>query len=384
MSKKDTLKKTAGKKPNKKGEEPKTKKPDDALIKTSISPSEVSAVLKAYENERMKTPTKEEDIFSAAKSRQFKDFIKEEWALRAIKTFYEKSCIFLSKFVSMKIDKKKEIALRRDLEYLWMNIEPNQTMSLALVGMFFFFIISAFLVMTGAVCGPIGMIFALIGIFVFFYVPSYPHKMAEEKRKRSMGEMPMVVLYLVMYLRNTPVLEGGIQFAAEHLKGPIALDLRKMMWDVETRLQLSVEEGIGHYAEMWSVHDPDFAQVLRLLAGSINEPNSKRRMQILDMAVSRIMESTSENMVHYTQALKTPVTMLHALGVILPVMGLVMFPMVIMFLGDMVDSKSLFIFYDILLAGIVFFKGSDIVRGRPETVTSMTTVKSHPSIPRPG
>ena len=45
-----------------------------------------------------------------------------------------------------------------------------------------------------------------------------------------------------------------------------------------------------------------------------------------------MLEETYEKMLHYAQNLKSPITMLHMLGIILPILGLVILPLVVSFM----------------------------------------------------
>ncbi len=201
---------------------------------------------------------------------------------------------------------------------------------------------------------------------------------------RSMGEMPMVLLYLVMYLRNTPVVEGAIRFAAIHLEGPIAMDFRKLMWDVETRKYINIEEALMRYTHLWMKWNKEFAGSIRLVQSSTYEADDARRIGMLDQAVDMMLTGTAERMKHYAQGLRMPVTVIHTMGIILPVMGLVMFPMIVMFMSDMVSSSSLFFSYDVMLFILVYFFANQVMAGRPETYSGVGEEFEHPDIAPPG
>ena len=77
-----------------------------------------------------------------------------------------------------------------------------------------------------------------------------------------------------------------------------------------------------------------------------------------------ILTETYERMLHYAQNLKSPVTMLHMLGIILPILGLVILPLVVSFLQD-VRWYSIALLYNIALPLIVFYFGKNILAKRP-------------------
>jgi len=274
--------------------------------------------------------------------------------------------------------------MKADLEYLWFAITPSQVLGLGLVFMMGLMALTFILVLTGAVCIPLAFLFAIVGLMIFVFMPRYLANIAAQKRKRSMGEMPMLVLYMAMYLRNNPVIEGAVRFAAFHLRGPIALDFRKLLWDVEIRKYLTVDEALNRYTELWSKWDKNFSDSMKLIQGSINEPDTKRRQGMLTAGVNNITAGASERMQHYTQDLKMPLTVLHALGIVLPIMGLVLFPMVVMFMSDLVSSSSLFVVYDVFIAGMVLFFGVNMLQSRPATSTIVSDISDHPDMPKRG
>jgi MFS family permease len=70
-------------------------------------------------------------------------------------------------------------------------------------------------------------------------------------------------------------------------------------------------------------------------------------------------------MLHYAQDLKTPITMLHMLGVILPILGLVIFPLMGSFIGGLVKWYHLSFIYNIILPIIILTIGNSLLAKRP-------------------
>ena len=357
---------------------------DLKAYKSTIDHERVKKILSQYQYNKVRPIREEQTVYEAIESREFKEFEKEELQLRVVKSVFEKLCTFFSKFMTVNPSQKQQAKMQSELDYLWFPVKPEQVMSVGIFVMIGLIAFSLILAVSGLVCLPISFIFAIIGIAVFIYMPRYPSVLADRKRKRSMGEMPMVVLYMVMYIRNIPVMEGAVRFAAVHLSGPIALDFRKLLWDVEMRRYLNITESLTHYTDLWSKWDKEFADAIKLLMASVQEPNTKRRQAMLASAVEQITTGTAEKMTHYTQELKTPLTVIHSLGVTLPVMGLVMFPMVVMFMADMIDTGSLFFVYDFFLAGMVAFFSLRVLQTRPASMATMEATSDHPDIPKPG
>ena len=71
----------------------------------------------------------------------------------------------------------------------------------------------------------------------------------------------------------------------------------------------------------------------------------------------------------------------HAMGIILPILGLVLFPLVAIFLG--VGAVALFIGYDVILPFVLFFTISRILDRRPSTF-SRIDISESPDVPEDG
>ena len=71
----------------------------------------------------------------------------------------------------------------------------------------------------------------------------------------------------------------------------------------------------------------EFIESMHLIEASLYEASEGRRLDSLDKSLSVILEETYEKMLHYAHNLKGPLTALHMLGIILPILGLVILPL---------------------------------------------------------
>ena len=78
-------------------------------------------------------------------------------------------------------------------------------------------------------------------------------------------------------------------------------------------------------------------------------------------------------MKHYAQGLKTPVMILNALGAMLPVLGMIMLPLISVFMGDAITASHLFLVFNILLPGFLYWFMQRVLSSRPPTVNSQPT-----------
>src|SRR3989344_4037257 len=209
------------------------------------------------------------------------------------------------------------------------------------------------------------MIFLITGLLVFFYFPRLPIYIATRWRLRASNQMVTCILYVAIYMRHTSNLEHAIKFAAQHIDAPLSLDLRKIFWDMETRKFSTIKESLDHYLESWRYYNLEFVTAFHLIESSLFEPTESRRLDLLDKALNVILEGTYEKMLHYAQDLKGPITTLHMLGVILPVLGLVIFPLLGAFLQGLVKWYHLAFIYNLVLPLAVFALGMNFLTKRP-------------------
>ena len=176
--------------------------------------------------------------------------------------------------------------------------------------------------------------------------------------------MVLCIFYVVTFMRHTSNLEMALEFAAEHLSPPLSFDLKKVLWDVETEKYESVKESLDMYLETWRKWNMEFIESFHLIESSLYEPSESRRLTLLDKSLDVILTETYEKMLHYAHNLSSPITMLHMLGVILPILGLVILPLVVNFIGG-VQWYHLATLYNVLLPIGVYFMGKSILAKRP-------------------
>ncbi len=304
----------------------------------------------------------EKDVFS-------KDYsVFREEALRLSNTFYERACNYAENLVKVEPKPEDAAKLMEAIDRTHLNITPTGAFSLATLTM-------AVSVLFGFAIGFVSYLlldkaqiflasfFILGGIFSLKPLSKYPIYLAAKWRLQASNQMVMCILYIVMYMRHTSNLEHALMFAGEHVGNPLALDLRKIMWDVETRRFSTVKEALDNYLDSWKDYNLPFVESFHLIEGSVVEGDAKRRLEMLEKALEVMLEGTYESMLHYAQNIKNPITTLHMLGVILPILGLIVLPLLGSFLG--VKWYQLGLIYNFILPLVVYFIGYSIMSKRP-------------------
>ncbi|MFH1972833.1 MAG: hypothetical protein ABIJ18_05130 [archaeon] len=287
-------------------------------------------------------------------------------------SFYERACNFAHSIINLepKGEEKKQ-KLQEAIETAHLSITPSSSYTLAVLAMMSFvlfglilgFLIFIFSDTVGLGKYLVAVFFIIFGIILLRPLSKYPIHLAQKHCLQASNQMVLCILYVVIYMRHTSNLEHAIKFAGEHIGNPLALDLRKVFWDVETGKFPNMHESLNHYLEGWKDYNLTFVESFHLIESSLYEANLKRREEVLDKSLEVILEGTYESMLHFAQEVRSPITMLHMLGVILPILGLIILPLVGSFLG--ISWFNLFLLYNLLLPLAVFYYGYNLLIKRP-------------------
>jgi len=289
-------------------------------------------------------------------------------ALHLENTLYERACLFSHSIIDLAPKNKEfEKQLQDAIEATHLNVTPASAYTFAILVMFS-------LVFSGFLLGFVTFIFSVPQIFLSLFLivlgflslkplSNYPIHLAQKRRLQASNQMVLCVLYIVIYMRHTSNLEHAIKFAGEHVGNPMALDLRKVYWDVETNRFSTIQQSLEYYLNGWKDYNLAFVESMHLVESSLYESSETRRVDMLDKALSVILEGTYDSMLHYAQEINSPITILHMLGVILPILGLIVLPLMGSFLG--IKWYHIALVYNILLPLIVFYFGYNLLAKRP-------------------
>ena len=85
-----------------------------------------------------------------------------------------------------------------------------------------------------------------------------PFYLANNWRMQASNQMVLCTFYIVTYMRHTSNIELAVDFAGEHLSPPLSIDMKKVIWDIETEKYESVKESLDAYLETWKEWNPEF------------------------------------------------------------------------------------------------------------------------------
>ncbi|MBU4245443.1 MAG: type II secretion system F family protein, partial [Nanoarchaeota archaeon] len=341
------------------------KKEDNILLSKILDKYKVSAKFPGYSTDKQ------------AFSREYRIFKKEE-AQERKKTTYEKLCADSESILKISPDPVTKIKLEASILFTGLNVTPIGVTSFAIITGLFLFFISVFSIFV-----PIPFIFKFL-IFVTAIVSTYllytyPINLASRYRVESGSDVVMAVLYMTILMKTNPTLEGAIRFASNNVSGKVGKDLKKILWEVETGRYNTVEEGLNNYLVQWKEYNKEFVESILLIRESRLESSLSRREALLDKAIDVILIGTNEKMKKYARELETPIMILEGLGILLPVMGMIVFPLLTIFLAEEMKNIGLYLAvgYNIILPALVYFFMSRTLEQRPATHTKIDITK-HP------
>jgi len=280
------------------------------------------------------------------------------------KTKYEIACSIAEKILPIKPSDEATYKLDDELKTAYINVTPQGAISLAYLVGLSLFAVALFFVVAG-IDGTMAIMILLFAGIVTFYVYNYPDMKSKVMTMQMSSDTVLAILYMVIYMRTSPNLEGALRFSAQNLKGPLSWDLKKLLWDIEVGTYKTADEAIISYVFKWKEKNKEFSESLHLLRSVSVEPS--RRNIIFDETINVILNGTRERSKHYAAGLRMPIMLIHAMGVLLPVMGLVLFPIVMIFMADVVKPMFVFFAYDIALPIALYFFTQYILQTKPPT-----------------
>ena len=318
------------------------------------------------------------------------------------KTWFEKGILFSKRYFSWlatdskrtqdKISKYFTQEYMETLNFTGLNVEPIDilrfTYTGALIAFIFAFLLDLIVIISyGANIVEIdaSTIILMLCISVFFpllvmnLLANYPKTYARYEKIHSLGDIPEVLSYLVMYLKLVPNLENSIKFAASESSTSLSKDLRKMLWDMEIRTYHGVSDALSNFANYWGKWSEHFKRSLHLIRSSIQESDEAQRVVTLDRALDVGLDGTRELMNDFASKLHQPTMFIYSIGIMIPLSLIAMLPAAGL-VGMKITIFQIFFVYDILLPLILFLYTRKILLSRPATFNPPVIPSDHPDL----
>ena len=329
----------------------------------------------------------EQEIHNQAKdfiSKEYQTFLQEstEDEDKGFLQFYKKAAVFSYKTLKLKAPASTANKINQQLLVTDVDINADQVLSLTVmtvvVGML------AMLPLLLIQDSTMYMLFMMPLAFAYFLF-TYPGYLATITKIKASDETVKVILYMIIYLRLNPQVEGAIRFAAAHSRGPIGKDLKKIIWDLQVRRFVTINQAISSKIAKWLLWDKEFVESMNLIQALSLETSEAARERTLDKTLTFILDSTHEKMKEYSRNLRTPIMLIHTMGITFPIMGLVMFPMISIFLNGPgnINPNYLIVGYIGILPAFNYFFLRRTISQRPGAF-SYPDISHHPDLPPQG
>jgi len=312
---------------------------------------------------------------------------------------YERWCRSLGNVIKLKVAKKDEEKIRRQLEIAHVEIEPWQALTLGVMTFLGVFVIGLFIsiavalikgggegsLISGALANfPFLFLFLVFvfSLFLFYFVNGYPARLANKWRLKASSQMVPALLYVVVYMRHTSNLEKAIAFASEHLQYPLALDFKKIFYEVSIGKFSSIKESLDNYLGTWRDYSVEFIEAFHLIESSLFEPDNTRRIATLEKALQVVLEGVYDKMLKFTHSVRSPLTNVYMLGVVLPTLGLALLPLASAMLGGMLNWIHVVILFNMIIPFFVFYLTDKVLLMRPGGYGESSLLERNPLYPK--
>lgn len=317
-------------------------------------------------------------------SREYSQF-KEDMMPNLSK--YERWCQGLGNVLSLKIAEKDRVKIQKQLDVAHLDVSPSQTLTLAILSLlltFFLGVLVSLLIFFYSGVFPFLFFFLIIisSLFLFYYSYSTPKRLANKWRLKASSQMVPCLLYVVVYMKHTSNLERAIAFASEHLSPPLALDFKKIFWDVETGKFSTIKESLDSYLESWRETNIEFIESFHLIESSLYESNDSRRVEILERALSVILDGVYEKMLRYSREIRAPLTNIYMLGIVLPTLALALLPLASTLLQGAIQWYHIFLLFNLIIPFFVYYLTGEVMLKRPGGYGETELLEMNPLYPK--
>lgn len=295
-----------------------------------------------------------------------REYILFKKAERKRLNWYEIFANISTKILKLRPSREQENELKRAINFTRLRVTPTSVMSLTTLTIILFILIGIIFSIFGILPIIGGISLGMFGILLAYYFYHYPFNLMKEMRIKASSQIILTVLYMVVSMRLSPNLERALRFAAANITGPLAWDLRKLLWDIEMGKYYSARDAMDDYIAKWKPENEEFAEALRLIRNSTTQTPDKAK-NTLNEALNVVLDGSKTRMKHYVQELKMPVMMIHMMGIVLPVLGSIMAPLVAVFMADVVQWWHFVLGYNIILPIIIIWFIKNTLRKRPIT-----------------
>ena len=295
-------------------------------------------------------------------------------------TWFEKTCNTFGRLFTIHVSKETEKKVSEQLEFTQTKVKVSNVYSTAILFAILAVVFSVPLFLLHQ--SLFGMLTFAFGMSAAYYISIYPALNVKYYRIRASSDLVLSVLYMVISLRIVPSLENALLFAAMNISGPVGRSLKKIAWDLEIGKVESGDKALEYYSNFWRQENEEFSEAIDIIRTSAIKSGEERN-KMYEEAITILLDRNMERMKKYSTQLSTPVTLINYVGVMLPVLTIILFPIMTIFLTQAIKPTLLVIAYDVILPLVVYWLMQQTLMTRPFSFAAID-ISKHPDAHKVG
>ncbi len=160
------------------------------------------------------------------------------------------------------------------------------------------------------------------------------------------------------------------------------MDFKKVFYDVEVGRFSTIKESLDSYLEIWRKDNTEFIESFHLIESSLFEPDDSRRILLLEKSLQVILDGVYDKMLRFTHDVRSPLTNVYMLGVVLPTLGLALLPLASAMVGDFLKWYHVVILFNMIIPFFVFYLSDKILYQRPGGHGESELLERNPLYPK--
>ena len=300
---------------------------------------------------------------------------------------YERWCKTLGTVFKMNVGGKDKARIDEAISVAHLNVTASEVVvfstMLLLLGLFTGSLLFVLIWLISGVFSLMLLFLVFVfSVFLFFYSSRTPDRLAMKWRLKASSQMVPAILYTVVYMKHTSNFEKAIAFAAEHLQPPLSLDFRKVFWDVEVGRFSTIKDSMDNYLSTWKNYSLEFVEAFHLIESSLYEPSESRRIIVLEKSLQVILDGVYDKMLKYTHDVRSPLTNIYMLGIVLPTLALAILPLASTMLAGAIKWYHVMVIFNLLIPFLVIYLTGGVMMKRPGGYGEASLLKKNPLYPK--
>ncbi|MEM5875125.1 MAG: type II secretion system F family protein [Candidatus Aenigmatarchaeota archaeon] len=269
------------------------------------------------------------------------------------KSLFETLCKIFGR-IKFPIPKSLEERYKKEIEFLNFKLEPFQIFSTSIVLPILVFVVAlTFYIFLNILTIDLILSLTILSLVLFYFLFSYSSFFIKYVRAKASSEMVLSIIYMSISMRIYQNLEKALEFAASNLSGPIGKDLKRALSNLKVGASYSIKEELKKIGEKWKIESQEFNDAISILIETV-ETSKEELERNIEEAINVVMNGTRRRMKEYALKMKTPLNIINAFGILLPLLVMIFLPVGVIFLPEVLRQATIFTIYLVVLPSIIY------------------------------